>query len=269
MKSKFNMKSIIIAAFLSVLLIVLSCFSTVSAVSAAKQNLSNAIDDYYGYISVLGRPFSTSEASNTRLNDAYNAAREAFHSKTATDEEMQEKADNLLYALDNMYIDSKWAKETYTLCLEESNESGLYSDELWLMFETELEELNSALTSMDEKRINEEYYKVIDIYNEMCFSYSAIGDVDGNGIVNIADVTLIQKYLSGDATLCGVQLYAGSVNCSSNEISVNSATCLQKHLSDDSYSINTDNVSNGYNLIITPYTGATGKRMQTYRSLIN
>lgn len=268
MKSILKIKKRIITIVLSALLIISLGFSTVSAVvTNAKQNLSNALDSYHAYISIVGRPFSTSEASNIRLNDAYNAAKEAFHSKTATDEEMQEKADNLLYALDNMYIDPKWAQETYALCIEEPNKNGIYSDELWQNFKSELEKLNEALISGDEKYINDEYYKVIDIYNKMCFSYSAIGDVDGNGVVNVADVTLIQKYLSGNETLCGVQLYAASVSCRCNEISVDSATSLQKHLSDDNYSINTDNVSNGYNLIITPYDGATGKRMQAYRSL--
>ena len=267
MKTKLKMKKSLITTILSLLLIIASGFSTVSAVvTNAKQNLSNALDSYYAYISILGRPFTTSEDSNNRLYEAYKVAYEAFYSKNATDEEMQNKADNLLYALDNMYIDSKWAKETYALCLEETNKNGIYSDELWQNFKSELEKLNEALTSNDEKYINDEYYKVIDIYNEMCFSYSAIGDVDGNGVVNVADVTLIQKYLCGKETLCGVQLYAASVGCRCNEVSIESATRLQKYLNGD-YSIRTSNSSNGYNLIITPYDGATGERMQAYRSL--
>lgn len=267
MKTKFKMKKSFITAIISLLLIIASGFSTVSAVvTNAKQNLSNALDSYHAYISVLGKPFTTSETSNNRLINAYNTAYETFYSKTASDDEMQNKANDLLYALDNMYIDPKWAQETYDLCLEESNKNGIYSDELWQNFKSELEKLNEALISDDEKYINDEYYKVIDIYNEMCFSYSALGDVDGNGVVNVADVTLIQKYLSGNATLCGVQLYAASVSCRCNEVSVKSATRLQKYLTGD-YSISTGNLSNGYNLIITPYDGATGERMQAYRSL--
>ncbi len=267
MKTKFKMQKSLITNVLSLLLIIALGSSTVSAVvSNAKQNLSNALDSYHAYISVLGKPFTTSQNSNIRLNEAYNAAYEAFYSEDATDEEMQNKADDLLYALDNMYIDPKWAQETYTLCLEESNDNGIYSNELWQKFTMGLENLNTSLILVDEKLINENYYKVIDIYNEMCFSYSALGDVDGNGVVNVADVTLIQKYLSGSETLYGVQLYAASVNCRCNEISVESATNLQKNLVGD-YCISTGNTSYDYNLIITPYNSATGERMQAYRNL--
>ena len=157
MKTKLKMKKSLITTILSLLLIITSGFSTVSAVvTNAKQNLSNALDSYYAYISILGKPFTTSEDSNNRLNEAYNAAYEAFYSENATDKEMQNKADNLLYALDNMYIDPKWAQETYALCLEESNKNGIYSDELWQNFKSELEKLNEALISDDEKYINDD-----------------------------------------------------------------------------------------------------------------
>lgn len=267
MKRKFKIQKHLITTVLSLLLIIALGFSNASAlITTAKQNLSSALDSYYAYISVVGNPFTTSINSNVRLNEAYKAAYDTFYSEDATDEEMQNKADDLLYALDNMYIDPKWAEETYALCLEESNENGIYSDELWQKFTTELENLNTSLIMDDEKLIDESYYKVIDIYNEMCFSYSALGDVDGNGVVNVTDVTLIQKYLSGSETLYGVQLYAASVNCRCNEISVESATNLQKNLVGD-YCISTGNTSYDYNLIITPYNSATGERMQAYRNL--
>lgn len=256
----------------SVLLIVISLFSlgfsSVYAVSAEKQSLYNALDEYRAFVSVVGRPFTYSQSSLERLNNSYDTAYEVSCNKQASDEEMKKAAEYLMFALNNMYIDSKWAEEEYKLCLEETN-NGTYSEELWHSFTQELNNLKSALDDKDEKQVDIEYYKVREIYNTMCLSYSSLGDVDNDGDLTVMDATKIQKYLAGINTFSGAQLYAASINCSSNEISVEAVTMLQKKSAGYSISFTTHNSSqlDAVNLIINPYNDSIGKRIRAYRNL--
>ncbi len=55
------------------------------------------------------------------------------------------------------------------------------------------------------------------------------GDVDGNGIVNVSDATLIQKYCIDLETISDSLLVLGDVN-QDDRISVQDATCIQKYL---------------------------------------
>lgn len=256
----------------SVLLIMVSLFSigfnSVYAVSAERQNLYNALDKYRAFVSVVGRTFTYSQSSLERLNTSYDTAYEVSCDKQASDEEMKKAAEDLIFSLNNMYIDSKWAEEEYNLCLEEAN-NGIYSEKLWQSFMQELDNLKTALDEKNEKQVDVEYYKVREIYNSMCLSYSSLGDVDNDGELTVRDATKIQKYLAGMNTFSGAQLYAASINCSSNEISVEAVTMLQKKAAGYSIPFTTRNSSqyDSVNLIINPYNDSVGNRFQAYRKL--
>ena len=55
-----------------------------------------------------------------------------------------------------------------------------------------------------------------------------LGDVNGDGIVNVDDATLIQKYLAELETIEGIYLYAADSN-EDTEIDVSDATAIQMY----------------------------------------
>lgn len=64
-----------------------------------------------------------------------------------------------------------------------------------------------------------------------------LGDTDGDGIVDINDSTLIQKYLAGKVTLTDVQIKKANVD-NSSELDINDVTYIQKYLAGKSTNLN-------------------------------
>ena len=95
-------------------------------------------------------------------------------------------------------------------------------------------------------------------------------DVDGNGAVSISDVTLIQKYLIGTATLTSEQLKIADCN-GDGRVSINDATFIQKYLlemSEDSDETDTYILSSRAQETDKNYSGQKYKLSSTEKAFI-
>ncbi|MEE0957652.1 MAG: dockerin type I domain-containing protein [Ruminococcus sp.] len=92
-------------------------------------------------------------------------------------------------------------------------------------------EAYNALTD-DQKALIDEatYNKLTDAEAAMDDPYYLIGDVDGNGTVNINDATAIQKYLAGLLELDETQIKCADTNADGN-VTIGDATMIQKYIS--------------------------------------
>lgn len=209
-------------------------FSTVSSLGvSATQELTPYRDlttlRYYTnyYLSSTGmcKPFYWYD---TKIEDALKNINEVLRDKTSTDEDYLIAYNTLFSADYNLTIAPDFAEGAYNLALKEQNYNNWYSEEDWERFETTRASLGKALETQLPTKISEAFYDMLYSYNVMTNRYTLKGDINKDGVVNISDVTLIQKYLVGDADLTGAQKMLTSAYNYEN-ININEATTIQKY----------------------------------------
>ena len=220
--------------FISIFLITAMLFSVALCGNASAtseltiyQDLKQFIhyNDYYLSIRGICRPFSFDDQ---KVPEALKKAEDIFYDETSTDEDYL-IAYNILYSADyDMIIAPDFAEGAYNLALKEQNYNNWYSDEDWERFETTRASLGKALETKLDTKISNAFYDMLYSYNVMTNRYTLKGDINKDGVVNIMDVTLIQKYLVGDADLTGAQKMLTSAYNYEN-ININEATTIQKY----------------------------------------
>lgn len=220
--------------FISIFLITAMLFSTVSSLGvSATQELTPYRDlttlRYYTnyYLSSTGmcKPFYWYD---TKIEDALKNINEVLRDKTSTDEDYLIAYNTLFSADYNLTIAPDFAEGAYNLALKEQNYNNWYSEEDWERFETTRASLGKALETQLPTKISEAFYDMLYSYNVMTNRYTLKGDINKDGVVNITDVTLIQKYLVGNAELTGAQKMLTSAYNYEN-IDINEATTIQKY----------------------------------------
>ena len=96
--------------------------------------------------------------------------------------------------------------------------------------------MNTDGSLTDMKAVFENDYLVfttdhISVYIIAIKDSNSIGDVDGDGVVNISDATMVQKYVAELVTLTPEQLIAADTN-GDGEININDATQIQKFIAE-------------------------------------
>ena len=219
---------------LSIFLITSMVFSTVFSLGvSATQELTIRDDlvqlNYYTnyYLSTTGvcKPFYFYDQ---KLENATNNVSKVLRDKTSTDEDYLIAYNTLFSADYDITIAPDFAEGAYNLALKEQNYNNWYSDEDWERFETTRAALGKALETQLPTKISEAFYDMLYSYNVMTNRYTLKGDINKDGVVNIMDVTLIQKYLVGDADLTGAQKMLTSAYNYEN-ININEATTIQKY----------------------------------------
>ena len=163
--------------------------------------------------------------------------------KAPTDESAHRAFEDLKsLVFEQKYIDYDYAKATYNNALLETNSDGWYTDAEWSDFQSKLAGLKTALDSfvsrgedlVDDKALTDAFHALLKAYNTMTNRDALAGDVNGDGCVNIRDVTMVQRYLAEFEPLNGAQkmraALSGMKRCDS--ISVSDATQLQKHIAE-------------------------------------
>lgn len=150
-----------------------------------------------------------SPSSYQRLMGPLKDAEKVLDNMNATDEELQQAYDNIMAV--EMYIDPKWAQESYGIALAEPFDSYWWTESLWTEFQAEIADLKTALDGGDEKTIDTAYKALNYTFNEACNSHKVYGDVNKDGRATIADATLIQKGLAGLEPYSGVQKFNSSI----------------------------------------------------------
>lgn len=258
---------IIISCLLAIVMFAASIVPAFAEESNLKRQLEREIIKvFYEYYHLIGAVQFYSEDSYVRLQMAYSNANNVLDDENSTDNDYLLAYNDLVNTEEKMYVAPKWAQEEYDLCIAETNEDHWYSEDVWNNYITELSAFKSALNSENEEIIDEYYFKLQSIYNDMCTNYTLIGDIDKSGEVDIKDVSLLQMYLAGRKTFTGGQIYVSSVNCYADNITIKCATDLQLYLAKFKEAPTTIGFG-GINLIINPLHDLYGNARRIKRNI--
>ena len=233
----------IISLFLAV--IMLSC-STVTAFSAEEDlskeiiNLSNyaeKIDYIYGIYPVVGNAyirFSTTSFIQliNDIDSTYEMIECYYIDRSSVTQEMIDEAyDTLDTSVNNLRVETSELEFLLDICKPEQNINNYYSDELWTEFQQCISNAENALnTGENEDEITKAYWDLRYAFNKLCSYNQLMGDIDGNGVVNINDCTLLSKAIAELTTLNYSQKYVAS---GVYGISITNVTDIQKYLVND------------------------------------
>lgn len=177
-----------------------------------------------------------------------------YNKGEATAVELQNKYDETKEFYENPWIGPYYAEQTCYVAVHEQNYNNWYTDEQWNTFTEKRDNLLQALRVIDsdlepakwgsvndydytvnqQKYISKCFYELLYIYNEMTCKDIIQGDVDRDGIVSVADATLIQKYIVGAENFTGAQELRAKVNWDSYSVSIKDATLIQEYVVDPS-----------------------------------
>ena len=165
---------------------------------------------------------------DTKIEDALENVSKVLSNDSSTDVDYLAAYDALLFADYNLTIAPDFAQGAYELALKEENYNNWYCDEDWSNFVSARTSLGTALETNLPTKISETFYDMLYSYNLMTNRYTLKGDINKDGVVNILDATLIQKYLAGYEKLTGAQKM---LTCAYNyeDIDVAEATTIQKY----------------------------------------
>lgn len=157
-----------------------------------------------------------------------NAAEAVLNNSNATTGDLIDAWQRLIDAAYSEDVDKEIATLTYENALKEQNYNNWYGDEEWSDFIAKRDELGTALEMDSDIRITKTFYALLKTYNTMTNRYKVFGDVNGDGSVDVNDVTLVQKYIAGEAQLTGAQKQLVACDYFYEKTSVDSATNIQK-----------------------------------------
>ncbi len=232
---------------LSVLLaVVMVAMSTLTAFATTDTNTeSKNIREYlYGlweanYIEfhTVGEPKPYGGEMVESIRSLIEEAYEVYKDENSTDAQCQDIYDRLKFADYNKLIENDFALETYDNAKELENYNNWYSEESWNNFAEKRESLRVAIENCEnfkkidaDETVSDAFYAMLYSYNKMTNEYTMMGDVNKDGVVNVSDVTLIQKYLVGEVSFTGGQIMLCGADGAYEVVNVNSATDIQKYI---------------------------------------
>ncbi len=185
---------------------------------------------------ILNTNIGEARIYNYVAGDTYNAAYNLYNQdELATAEEYKNMKDKLYDVSYNLHIDVAYAKDAYDNACKEQNYNNWYSDDEWNEFQSKLADLKTALEpyvagtrDYDVLPITNAYNELIAVYNKMTNAYTVKGDVNKDGVFDIKDVTLVQKYITHEVEFTGAQKMLTNEKKYESGINVITATNLQK-----------------------------------------
>lgn len=161
---------------------------------------------------------------------------------------VQNKYDETKDFYENPWIRPNYAENTCYIAVHEKNYNNWYTEGQWNTFVEKRNNLLQALsvnhpnfepekygsvkeddyTLAQQKYIDKCFFELIYIYNEMTCKDIVMGDVDRDGTVDVADVTLMQKYIAGETEFTDAQKLRARVNYDSYSVSIKDVTTVQK-----------------------------------------
>ncbi len=157
---------------------------------------------------------------------------EDVRSRTITTASQLEQAyADLLEVSSTMYVEKSELKYMYYLFINENNDNGYYSDELWNEVQQLITDAKTAYYSGDEQLVHHVYIKMRNTYDALCKYNTVYGDFSGDGELNVVDVTYLQKYI---AELTEFNSSQKTLSCINGEgvggASIKTATYMQKYM---------------------------------------
>nr|WP_296168762.1 dockerin type I domain-containing protein [uncultured Ruminococcus sp.] len=161
---------------------------------------------------------------------------------------VQNKYDETKDFYENPWIRPNYAENTCYIAVHEKNYNNWYTEGQWNTFVEKRNNLLQALsvnhpnfepekygsvkeddyTLAQQKYIDKCFFELIYIYNEMTCKDIVMGDVNRDGTVDVADVTLMQKYIAGETEFTDAQKLRARVNYDSYSVSIKDVTTVQK-----------------------------------------
>lgn len=127
-------------------------------------------------------------------------------------------------------------------CGDEQNINSYYSDDIWLEFCEALDEAEEVYldSEITDKSVSDAYWSLRYAYDNLCAVNTTAGDVDFNGVADIVDATLIQRYCTKVIQLNSSQKIVATFDSvySKDDIDITDATILQRYCTKVTDSIN-------------------------------
>lgn len=178
-----------------------------------------------------------------------------YESGEITAIELQNKYDELQEFYNNPWIDPNLAESTCYIAIHDQNYNNWYNDEQWNDFVEKRDRLLQALrvnhpdlepdvwgsvwfyeyTISQQKYISKCFYDLLYIYNVMTCKDIILGDVNGDGSVDVQDATNMQKHIAGQIEFTAGQRLRGKVTWDrsfGDDVNIKDVTILQKHIID-------------------------------------
>lgn len=222
---------------LAVLILILSVVS-VNAQEITKEDLESCCRQYtkryltYPVVPFFGPYYS--EESNQRMRTAINEGRElvdcANKGEAISSEIFQQAYEKIVNASELMYYDKTELELIIELNKSQNNNDRYFSDEMWSEFQSEILEAEKILKDGDSALIDEYYSKMMYQHNKLCLYNMTLGDVDGDGVFDIKDVTYFQKKLSEDKLNFSQMLVSMLDSNTYGFPDIRNATLMQKSL---------------------------------------
>lgn len=179
-------------------------------------------------------PYYAEESVNLMLgiiNDNLDLVERSENGEEITPEMFQAGYDRMVEAVEFMYMDDKELELLIKMNKSQKNLDNYFDDDMWNEYQQAIISAEEALASGDLKSIDEHYYKMLYQHVKLCAYNPTGGDVNGDGIFNVNDVTYYQKKLANNPDdLNYSQILVSLVIGSDIEPNINTATNIQKEL---------------------------------------
>ena len=169
------------------------------------------------------------DASVERMAAAIVYARERT---ITTVSELEDAYADLAEATSMMYVDKDELKFMYYLFIQEKNEDDYYDEKTWDEFQQLITDAKEAYYGDDEKLVHHIYIKMRNTYDDLCAYNTVYGDFNGDGVLNVNDITYAQKYLVDLVDFNSSQKMLSNIEGEDvSGLSITAVTYMQKYIS--------------------------------------
>ena len=227
------------ALFVALLTFAMS-IATVNAQCRDKNSLQSACRRYAHILTptvpYAGPYYSDESTNNLRsiINENNELISRANKGEKIPPEMYEEGYNKMVQAAENLHMHKRELEFIIDINKSQKNSDNYFDDEMWNEYQENILKAEEALESDDPNTIDEWYYKMLYQHNKLCVYNLTLGDVNGDGVFNVDDVTYYQRKLADNSDCFNYsQILVSLMTYSDDESkpSIDIATSMQKNLS--------------------------------------
>ena len=228
------------AALFVALLTFAFSIATVNAQCTDKNSLQSACRRYAHILTptvpYAGPYYSDESTNNLRsiINENNELISRANKGEKIPPEMYEEGYNKMVQAAENLHMHKRELEFIIDINKSQKNSDNYFDDEMWNKYQENILKAEEALESDDPNTIDEWYYKMLYQHNKLCVYNLTLGDVNGDGVFNVDDVTYYQRKLADNSDCFNYsQILVSLMTYSDDESkpSIDIATSMQKNLS--------------------------------------
>ena len=228
------------AALFVALLTFAFSIATVNAQCRDKNSLQSACRRYAHILTptvpYAGPYYSDESTNNLRsiINENNELISRANKGEKIPPEMYEEGYNNMVQAAENLHMHKRELEFIIDINKSQKNSDNYFDDEMWNKYQENILKAEEALESDDPNTIDEWYYKMLYQHNKLCVYNLTLGDVNGDGVFNVDDVTYYQRKLADNSDCFNYsQILVSLMTYRDDESkpSIDIATSMQKKLS--------------------------------------